>query len=72
MKIIKPPIVECNNCNEIIEVDTYLESVSFDERPMGPEIEYEGLIEDNCPNCNNQLFIRISVWEYPSGAVNFF
>lgn len=71
MRITKPLIIECSNCNEIIEIDTDLEAVSSDERSMGYEIEYEGIIEDSCPNCGNPLYIKISVWEYPEGVLNY-
>ena len=71
MRIIKPIVVQCNECNEIIEVEVDLECVSTDERSMGEELGYEGVIEDECPICGNQIEIQISVWEYPVGAVNF-
>lgn len=39
--------------------------------PRGTECQYEGIIEDTCPNCGNSIFINLSVWEYPVGVVNY-
>jgi hypothetical protein len=70
MKIIKPLVIKCDECDEIIEVDTDMECVSEDERQMGVEYEYEGIVEEICPKCGNELNIRIYAWEYPEGALN--
>lgn len=70
MKLIKPLVVQCEECNEIIEVYVDLECVSTDERQMGAEYQYEGIVEDNCPKCDNSIYINLSVWEYPEGAIN--
>lgn len=53
MIIAKPLIIKCDNCDEIIEVDTDMECVGEYERQMGAEYEYEGIIEDDCPKCGN-------------------
>ena len=37
---------------------------------MGLEIEYESIIEECCPKFGNSLYIKLSVWEYPEGALN--
>lgn len=71
MKLIKPILIQCNHCAEIIEVVTDFELIAYDERQMGPEAEFEGLIEDNCPKCYSPLYIRISAWEYPIGMLNY-
>ncbi len=71
MKLSKPLLIKCNTCQEIIEVDTDLILVSSYERQMGPETEYEGVVEDFCPNCNNPIYIQILAWEYPIGALNY-
>lgn len=71
MKIIKPLLVKCDECDEIIEVDADMDCVSEDERQMGIEYEYEGIVEEVCPNCGNELNIKISAWEYPEGALNY-
>ncbi len=72
MKMIKPIVIQCNNCNEVIEVDVDLECVSTEERSMGEELQYNGIMEDVCPICGNQIEINLSVWEYPVGAINYY
>lgn len=71
MIIEKPLIIKCDNCDEIIEVDIDMECVGEYERQMGAEYEYEGIIEDDCPKCGNLLYVKISAWEYPVGALNY-
>ena len=71
MKLANPLIIKCLCCNEIIEVETELECISSNERSMGYECEYESIIEDSCPNCENSISLRLSVWEYPLGAICF-
>ncbi|MBB3045901.1 hypothetical protein FHR99_000137 [Litorivivens lipolytica] len=48
-----------------------MDAVSSEERGMGPEVEYEGELECECPNCGNVLLVRHSAWEYPVGALNY-
>ena len=69
MILSKPLIVQCKHCGEIIEIDTDLECVFSQERSMGLESQYQGIVDDYCPNCSNSVFISIDVWEYPIGAV---
>lgn len=71
MRLNRPFIIQCKNCKDIIEIDMDVEAVDFYERSMGTEIEFEGDIEDRCPCCGNSIQIKISVWEYPVGAVNY-
>lgn len=71
MKLIRPIVVQCNNCNEVIEVDADLEFIDSDERQMGAEIFYSSEIEDKCPICGSAINITLNVWEYPMGAVNY-
>ena len=40
-----------------------------EDRPMGTEVYYSSLIEDECPKCGNDIKIDLEVWEYPLGAV---
>lgn len=70
MKLIKPVVIRCSTCGEVIEVDMDMECVGQYERGMGAEFEHEGIVDDICPNCGNHLSIRLSVWEYPVGVVN--
>lgn len=72
MKIIKPLVVECEECNNTIEIDTDMECVASDERNMGIEIEYEGVVEACCPKCGNDIYVKFSAWEYPEGALNYY
>lgn len=69
MILNKPLIVQCKHCGEIIEIDTDFECVFSHERPMGLETQYQGIVDDCCPNCSNSIFVSIDVWEYPIGAV---
>ena len=69
MILNKPIIVQCKHCGAIIEIDTDFEYASSQERSMGLETQYQGIIDDYCPNCSNPVFISIDVWEYPIGAV---
>lgn len=70
MKLIKPILVQCNKCNNVKEVDAYLELIDSEERQMGSEDFYSSEIEDECPNCGNYEKIILNVWEYPMGAIN--
>lgn len=71
MKMVKSLVVQCNNCNEIIEVEVDLECVSTEERSMGEELQYDGCTEDVCPICGKRIGVKLTVWEYPVGAVNY-
>ena len=71
MKIIEPAVVECKECLELIEINVDMKSVNYDNRDMGPEIEYEGIIESKCAKCANIIYVKISAWEYPEGALNY-
>ncbi|BFK61974.1 hypothetical protein I260019D6_12830 [Dorea longicatena] len=71
MELIRPIIVRCNKCNEIIEVDTDLDAIDSKERQMGAEVLYTSEIEDECPKCGNAINIELKVWEYPAGAVEY-
>ncbi len=70
MKLNKPILIKCNECDEIIEVETDIECVSSYEREMGTEREYESILDENCPKCGNCIYIKLSTWEYPEGAIN--
>lgn len=71
MRLDRPIIIKCNRCGEIVEIDMDFDCVSVEERSMGDESEYEGMLEDVCPCCANEIEIRCSVWEYPLGVVNY-
>ena len=71
MRLLHPIIVKCKKCNVLLNVTIDLECVSSCERSMGEEFEFEGIMEDKCPNCGNDIHLNLSVWEYPVGAVNY-
>lgn len=71
MHIVKPMVVECKKCLQLKEIDDIeLERISAYERNMGSEIEYECEMDICCEKCFADINMRISVWEYPEGAVN--
>lgn len=71
MYVVKPLVVECKKCFHLIEIqDIDLDSVSSYERNMGSELEYECELDCCCEKCSADINIKISVWEYPEGAVN--
>lgn len=69
MRLKGPLVVQCQKCNEVIEVSTDLELMDAEDRPMGTEVYYSSSIEDECPKCGNDIKIDLEVWEYPLGAV---
>ncbi len=72
MRVVKPAIVECKKCLHLIEItDMDLEAIATYERNMGAEIEYEDEQFFVCNKCNAEIYIKISVWEYPGGAINY-
>lgn len=46
------------------------EAVGGTERQMGPETEYVAKIDMTCQSCQQEINLRIDVWEYPAGALN--
>lgn len=71
MRLLHPIVVKCKHCNTLLRITVDLECVSSEERSMGAEFAYEGIIYDNCPNCGNEIEVNLYVWEYPVGAVNY-
>ncbi|MDW2886658.1 hypothetical protein [Exiguobacterium artemiae] len=45
-----------------------LEPVSWDERGMGTETQYDFSGEVTCPECKHEIVISGEAWEYPEGA----
>lgn len=69
-------VFDCNKCNHrnhINKKDLYLdfECVDTDERNMGPENTYEATEYLSCEECDNEVNITFSVWEYPIGIHNY-
>ena len=71
MRIVKPAVVQCKKCFEIIEIDADLNVVESDEKSMGQEIGYSSEVEDECPVCGNMIKIKMDVWEYPIGLIDY-
>lgn len=70
MKIVSPLRVKCKKCGFSFEMEDEMECVSTYERNMGTEYEYEAVCTMSCPECDEDVFAKISAWEYPEGAVN--
>ena len=71
MRLMKPILVKCKCCKANLNITVDLECVSSYERSMGEEVEYDGVLYDNCPNCGNKIKVNLYVWEYPAGAINY-
>jgi len=69
-------LVKCDKCGELFAVDAdelefNWEGGQIDDRGMGPENEYISEEICTCPNCNDEKYITLHVWEYPLGTFNF-
>lgn len=53
-----------------MESDMDFDCVDSDEREMGTESEYEGVLDTKCDECGNEISLKINIWEYPVGAFN--
>lgn len=72
MRVVKPAVVECKKCLHLIVIeDIDLDMVATYERNMGAEIEYKDEQKFVCDKCNAEISMKISVWEYPEGAINY-
>ncbi len=71
MILLHPIIVRCKKCNAVLNINVDLECISSCERSMGEEFEFEGIMDDNCPNCDNEIHLNLYVSEYPVGVVNY-
>lgn len=45
--------------------------VGTDERQMGTEKAYVGVILEDCKKCNKSLRAEFNFWEYPNGILNY-
>lgn len=64
-------VLQCRNCGEIIEADMDIDAIFSSERQMGYETQFQGVIDDICPFCNNRISVVLDAWEYPTGALNY-
>lgn len=63
----------CSNCgtkHTLRSDDFDFDITSASERGMGPEVGYTSLHQMTCDECNQEIFIKLEVWEYPSGILN--
>ncbi|MEL7834272.1 PIN-like domain-containing protein [Fodinibius sp. Rm-B-1B1-1] len=68
-------ICKCNDCGfmtEFYEENLFIDwqHVASYDRNMGPELEYEAILNLPCKNCQKNFEIIFRGWEYPMGAVN--
>lgn len=71
MRLREPLKVKCRSCGAVFETDMQFECVSTDERDMGTEFVYEGIVDERCPNCGKDIYVKIESYEYPIGCVNY-
>lgn len=70
MKIKAPYKVKCENCGMRIPLYMDLECIGSYERRMGPEMEHVAFYDDRCPECGEEIMVKIEAWEYPEGQLN--
>ena len=72
MYIVKPIVIECKKCLNLMEItDMDLVVVASYERSMGTENEYQDEQDIYCSKCGAQIDMRILVSEYPEDSVNY-
>jgi Holliday junction resolvase-like predicted endonuclease len=74
LRINNDVVVRCEECdseNIIFGTDIEFEVTSVEERGMGEEIGYDAHEERCCQNCGNEITVRITVYEYPLGVLNY-
>ncbi len=70
MTDIKVKCDKCGTINTIPASDVDLQQIGGQERQMGPEIEFEGVVEINCTKCGAEIIYTERLWEYPVGVEN--
>ena len=68
---IEKSICHCGKCGKEFDVKWDVDYVSSYERGMGEEYEYEGEDTFYCPNCDNEIQGKLSIYEYPVGCFNY-
>ena len=64
--------VECKECKKQVKINNSefeFESVDSEERQMGAETTYEGIVETACQN-GHSIEVTHRFWEYPEGSEN--
>lgn len=69
-------ILKCGNCGHIFELNLSDCEIEWNrngyvDREMGEEEEWTAEIETCCPECESDVKVIFSVWEYPVGAINY-
>ena len=66
--------IKCENGHVIVidleEVSPDFEVVETEEREMGVEKCYEAEFTETCDICEEEVTVKLSVWEYPEGVFN--
>jgi len=65
--------IRCGSCHYILFVpgsDIFVDRTDRIQRAMGSEDSYAGSTQFDCPNCENEIEISYSAFEYPTGALN--
>lgn len=66
-------IIACDKCkyqNRFACDELEFDVVDAEERQMGPESHHLSEFDFECRNCNAEINVKYSVWEYPSGSYN--
>lgn len=66
--------IECSKCRNVITIDYSdldVQESGGEERQMGTEITYYGVLDIRCPNCRNSMVVEYTETEYPIGVPNF-
>ncbi len=64
----------CSHCGAVHELDKddiYFECIGGSDRGMGDETQYESNILESCSECGCQYHIKLEVYEYPTGIINY-
>ena len=62
--------VHCGNCHKTFPGNWELDIIDSHEREMGEETEYEGVLEEICPYCGNNISGKLHAYEYPVGNID--
>jgi predicted nucleic acid-binding protein len=68
----KSYFVKCEKCEEESKVETeYQGVVEVEQRSMGSESTHVWSGNANCPNCDNDLHVEYTQWEYPMNWISY-
>lgn len=72
--VISDITFDCEECNTEYSInckELHWEQIGGSERNMGLELEYEAEYYETCHECDNDMSITFSCWEYPVGAEGY-